>query len=197
MVEPIILVAGLGRCGSSLTMQMLAAAGVPTVGDWPDFEHSSATGLPGNYAEWLPLAKGRAVKALDPHRWTLPGYSNYALIWLSRHPVEQAKSMLKLIGQRNDRQARRAMEASVRRDAQIARKAVDRAMLVGGSDLSRTLSLPFETMIHAPDIAAAKIASLLFEVTGRHVDTDAMARCVRKRPATCLPYMLELELIGG
>jgi hypothetical protein len=38
MSAPVIVVAGLGRCGTSLVMQMLAAAGLPCVGSFPDFE---------------------------------------------------------------------------------------------------------------------------------------------------------------
>ena len=35
---PALLVAGLGRCGTSLMMQMLAAAGLPCVGEFPAYE---------------------------------------------------------------------------------------------------------------------------------------------------------------
>jgi len=35
ITQPALLVAGLGRCGSSLTMQMLAAADIPCVGSAP------------------------------------------------------------------------------------------------------------------------------------------------------------------
>lgn len=36
--KPTIFVSGLGRCGSSMTMQMLDAAGIPCIGDYPAYE---------------------------------------------------------------------------------------------------------------------------------------------------------------
>jgi hypothetical protein len=37
-MKPYVIVAGFGRCGSSLTMTMLHAAGIPCIGTPPDFE---------------------------------------------------------------------------------------------------------------------------------------------------------------
>jgi hypothetical protein len=191
MTEPTILVAGLGRCGSSLVMQMLAAAGVPTVGVYPAFEDAMTLRLPALDAqrEFYAAAKGRAVKLLDPHLHAPPIGLEYRTIFLSRHPAEQAKSMLKLLGTRNDRAARRAMEHSVRQDTGRARQAVAR---IGDG---RFLNLSFENIIHDPLGAAIAIAAHIRRSPAEWISVDAMVRCVRRRPPTCLPYMLELELI--
>jgi len=189
MTAPTILVAGLGRCGSSLVMQMLDVAGVPTIGRYPDFEDDVNLRLPNLEAqrEFTERCAGRAVKLIDPHLHGPPIGLEYRTIFLTRHPLEQAKSMLKLIGARNDRRARRAMETSVRRDTMTARQAVAR---LGAGEFYH---LPFENIIHDPVSAANRIARFLDLPAG---NGEKMARVVRRRPPTCLPYLLELELLS-
>ncbi|CAM8631623.1 hypothetical protein [Sphingobium cupriresistens] len=192
MTDRVILVAGLGRCGSSLVMQMLSAAGLPTVGTFPAFEDGLTLRLPSLEAqrEFFARCPGHAFKLLDPQDHAPPVGLDYRCIFLTRHPVEQAKSMLKLAGMGNDRKARRATEASVRRDTVRAREAVRR---IG---TGAVLSLPFENIIHDPIGAAEAIASYLRPDRDPPLDVQAMARCVRRRPASCLPFMLEMELIA-
>lgn len=191
MADHTILVAGLGRCGSSLVMQMLAAAGVPAVGTYPDFEDAVVMRLPELEAQrdFAARCRGRAVKLLVPHLHAPPIGLEYRVIFLSRHPVEQAKSMLKLIGASNNRAARRAMELSVRRDTARARNAL--ALMGDG----KALCLTFENIIHDPLCAAMAIDRYLRAPGGPALDTRAMEECVRHRPATCLPFMLETELV--
>lgn len=191
MTLPTIIVAGLGRCGSSLMMQMLSAGGVPTIGTYPAFEDDVTRFLPSLDAQrdFAARCAGRAVKLLDPHLHAPPVGLDYRCIYLSRHPVEQGKSMLKLIGARSDRQARRAMEQSVRRDSERARAAMTR---IG---TGKYYNMPFENLIHDPIGCAEAIARYIQPSRGAFFDVEAMARCVRRRPATCLPYMLELELL--
>lgn len=192
MTDRIIIVAGLGRCGSSLVMQMLAAAGVPTIGTYPDFEDDLNMQLPDLEAqrEMAQRAPGHAMKLIDPHLHAPPVGYDYRTIFLTRHPVEQAKSMLKLVGERNNRNARRAMEVSVRRDTGIARDAVTR---IGSGQF---YNMPFEHLIHDPMGSADSIARYLHRYRDEPLDVEAMARCVRRRPATCLPYLLEMELLS-
>lgn len=192
MTDRIIIVAGLGRCGSSLVMQMLAAAGISTIGTYPDFEDDLNMRLPDLEAqrEMALRAPGHAMKLLDPHLHAPPVGYDYRTIFLTRHPVEQAKSMLKLVGERNNRNARRAMEVAVRRDTCTARDAVTR---IGSGQF---YNMPFEHLIHDPMGAAEGIARYLHRYRDEPLDVEAMARCVRRRPATCLPYLLELELLS-
>lgn len=176
-------------------MQMLHAAGVPVVGSFPAFEDNIVLRLrdPNNLEvrrEFYHSCRGMAIKLLDPHLCQPPIARDFRCIFLSRHPVEQAKSMLKLIGQRGNRQQRLAMERSVRSDTDAARKAMTR---IGDG---RYLNLPFENIIHDPLGAAQSIAGWVHTYRARPLDVEAMARCVRRRPATCLPYMLELEMIA-
>lgn len=190
MTRPTILVAGLGRCGTSLVMQMLAAAGVPTIGTFPAFEDDLNMRLPALDAqrEFVGRCAGRAIKLLDPHLHAPPVGLEYRTIFLSRHPVEQAKSTLKLLDMPRDRSSRRAMEHAVRRDTGRARSAVAR---IGDG---RFLHLSFENLIHDPTGSAQAIVRLVASDFAP-LDAEVMAAVVRRRPATCLPYMLELELL--
>lgn len=89
----IIIISGLGRCGSSLTMQMLNAAGIPCNGKYPAFEDDRGS-LSSPDPKWLKNQQGRATKILLPYMYPfLPG--NYKFIWVDRTPIEQAKSQAK------------------------------------------------------------------------------------------------------
>lgn len=195
MMGPVIVVAGLGRCGTSLVMQMLAAAGVSTIGTYPDFEDSLNMRLPDLDAqrEFWERCPGHAVKLIDPHLRQPPIGLDYRCIFLTRHPREQAKSMIKMAAMAaeaplsSDRRARRAMEGRIRRDTSRARLAIER---MGGG---RYLQLSFEEIIHDSLMAASRIA---LWVGVRGIEAERMARCVRRRTATCLPYMMEMELIA-
>lgn len=185
--RPILLVTGLGRCGTSLVMQMLDAGGYPVVGTWPDYEDAVSM-KPGSPA-FMAAAQGRAVKVLDAQRFTLPRGPRYRWIWLSREISEQARSMLKLSGASQDRHNRRAMEASLRRDTPAAKMSLMRA----GAHLDAgVLELTFEALLRNPAGAASGIARYV----GQPLDTAAMAKCVRPRSALCLPYLMELEMIA-
>lgn len=187
---PVIIVAGLGRCGTSLVMQMLAAACVPTIGDYPGFEDDINMRLPDLDAqrEFYARAPGHAVKLIDPHLHAPPVGLDYRCIFLTRNTTQQARSILKMAGAPNDRRARRAMETGVRRDTTRARAAIER---IGSG---RFLQLGFEEIIHDPAMAASRIA-LWTGVPLRAGAHEAMTACVRRRPAACLPYLMELEMI--
>lgn len=92
MTFPTIGVCGFGRCGSTMTMAMLAAAGVP-------FE---ATADPvsgeGDLARLGddPL-DGRAVKLLDAVNYTPLPRANWRFIWLDRDPTQQGISAVKML----------------------------------------------------------------------------------------------------
>ena len=61
----IVLVCGLARCGTSLTMQMLQAGGMRCAGRAPAFEDFRA--FAGGYSDsWMREQAGGAVKVLDP-----------------------------------------------------------------------------------------------------------------------------------
>lgn len=178
--KPVVIVAGLGRCGTSLVMQMLDAAGIPCVGRFPAFEEDDP---------WV--GTGRAVKWLDPHRRPLRVAigSRYRCIWLSRDPVEQARSQLKWFSPEmltvGVDEATRVLAESLRDES---------------VDALRRLPLPrlmttFEAIIGRPRASAARIADFL----GRPfapLDVDAMAARVIPRGPECQPDLsIEATLV--
>lgn len=176
---PPVIVAGYGRCGSSLVMQMLHAVGFPVTGDYPSFEcedhHEAGATIPQGASKVLNVECN--PPAGGPFRW----------IWLDRHPGNQARSqakMMRLLG---------GIKLSLDEKHRLARSypasrpdafAVMRRL--GGP----ILVLDFELLIGNPHEAAGKIG----EFVGI-ADVARMAAVVRKRKPECLPYLLESELI--
>ena len=130
-MKHLIIVTGLGRCGSSLAMQMLRAGGVPCLGEWPAFEEPQAEGM-----KIEPHHAGHAVKVIDPLRRELSSLEiSRALpirwVCLRRRPLDQARSMAKLLAvtmgapPAGARQLRKVSE-SVRRDHLELRRALAR-----------------------------------------------------------------------
>lgn len=190
MDKPVIIVAGLGRCGSSMTMQMLHASGIPCVGRRPSFEDDRC--LQRINSEWLSQQSGRAVKVLDPQRVGIPQGVNCAVIWLDRDTKEQAKSQIKFVealdGIRIASGAWRGMRSTLRSDRAKAMSVISRHPV---------LKLSFEGILSAPRENAVKIADFLspwFDLSDR---IDFMAMAVRRRSPVCAPGLaMEMTLMA-
>lgn len=192
-MAPVVLVCGLGRCGTSLTMQMLHAGGLPCIGHWPAFEEHRAN-FESFDADFIASHPGHAVKILDPQRVRLQQGQVLSrlpaiVIWLLRDFTEQAKSQAKLlesfVGMTSNRLHRRRLVASLRRDTALAHDALDGLPM-------RTV--PFERLVYDPADGAATIDSFLRE-HGLRIDQQKAAAAVIDRPTSCLPDMLEVELL--
>lgn len=181
-----IVIAGLGRCGSSLVMQMLSASGLPTTGEYPDFEDERVAlsrTSDFNAAEW----QGKAVKLLDLHRYNL-NLENSRIVWLSRNERVQAQSISKfghLMGGLPEygRSQRRALERALIQDGVKCRRIIE----ASGQPF---MAIRFEDLITRPAEAAERLA----EFVGG--DAIKMAAVIRKRGTECYQGMLELELCG-
>lgn len=185
-----IIVAGFGRCGTSMLMQMLAAGGVPCLGRAPAFEDPRTQHVPPPFF-WERDANGKAVKLLDPQRLgsqALPLVDAPArIIWLNRNPVEQAKSHAKFLrvmtGVSYTREQRRQLERNL-----LADRSVVRRLLAG----RRVLIMWFESVLKSPQGAAQEIAQFI----DHPFNAGPAAQQVRQRGAACLPDLsLELDLI--
>lgn len=184
-----VAVAGLGRCGTSLVMQMLAAGGMPCVGEFPAYEPDELRGPVVSHA-FLDGCRGHAFKWLDPHCVALP-YPPALVIWLTRNRVEQAKSQVKFMEQVLGLRSRKD---SVARCVSVLRR--DERRNAGLIDPGRTLR--FELLINSPRVAAVKLAGMLGGVVD--LDVDRMARQVLKRRPCCARGMeVEVALLelGG
>lgn len=184
-----VIVSGLGRCGSSLTMQMLAAGGLKALGAAPGYEVSQSM-LGVLTPSWLTAQQDCAVKILDPHRLAddvlnLPGQS---IIWLTRNLDEQAASQAKflrlLAGVPVNRKGARGLRSLLREDTDRCHRLLNRLK-------APVLRLTFEHLVTHPAGAAETIAAFLPD---HGLDPHRMARAVVPRDTRCLPGLLELEL---
>ncbi|MCC6537395.1 MAG: sulfotransferase [Bryobacterales bacterium] len=102
----ITVVSGLPRSGTSLTMQMLAAGGLPPLTDGirqPDednprgyYEYEPVKSLRTD-ASWMPLAEGKAVKIVHVLLTALPAGFDYRIILMHRHPQAVLASQRKML----------------------------------------------------------------------------------------------------
>lgn len=189
---PIIIVAGFGRCGTSLVMQMLDAGGIPCLGWAPAFEDPRTKTTPPK-GFWSVVVYGMAVKMLDPHRFgptALPSVDiPHRIIWLHRHHDQQAKSIAKfsevMLGVAYSRDQRRALERQL-----LADRAKVRHLLAG----RKVLAMGFEDLLRNPTGAAADIGKFI----GQPFDALRAAAQVRQRGPECAPDLsMELQLMRG
>lgn len=189
---PAIVVAGLGRCGTSLMMQMLHAGGVPCVGNWPDFETNASM-----FGRFDPKAfsalRGKAIKLITPADLPIGPMPRHIVIWLDRDPQEQARSQLKMLDGigapvANNRKSMRAFVAGLRHDRPLNMAAV-------GVGRLPNLRLSFERLITRPAHTVAALEAFLLSYGYDTVDGRAMQQQIRPRSAACYPGMMEFELL--
>ncbi|TMV86442.1 sulfotransferase, partial [Thioclava sp. BHET1] len=87
-----LFVAGLGRCGTTMVMNMLARGGAPMTGEAPAYEVEETWAACPRLASWLEANRGRAVKWIDPSAAPMPAGTLGKTIFLTRHAREQAPS---------------------------------------------------------------------------------------------------------
>ena len=181
-----ILVAGLGRCGSSLLMQMLAASGLRCAGDAPSYE------FPIDWIEdddgerdyYIPadfVAKHDAVKILWPARFRVEAATGAVVVWLDRNWREQARSLRKLAATvSNDvpPESPDVMAAMQKNLAEMRRASV--GVLRGYPRLETS----FENIIMRALDAARDVAEFA-EGYGIVLDPAAMASVVEARSPRC------------
>ena len=112
--EPVIVVSGLPRSGTSMAMQMLAAAGVPVVTDGirlagednPKgyFEDERVKDLHKENEDrgWTRDARGKAIKIISFLLKDLPETNNYKVIFMKRALPEVLASQKKMLERRNE-----------------------------------------------------------------------------------------------
>lgn len=183
-----IIVAGLGRCGSSLMMQMLEAGGYPVEGEFPAYESE------GNRALWdadnPELYAGRAIKLVDPFRYKT-SHVGANVIYCTRDLGEQAKSQIKfatlMMGLPN-----RPSPTDLRKMRKILERDDRRARSWLAPRAGVWLEVRFEDTINVPYVVAQRIADFL----GHQPDVAAMSGAVRLRTDKCHPSLFEATLLG-
>jgi predicted AlkP superfamily phosphohydrolase/phosphomutase/tetratricopeptide (TPR) repeat protein len=189
----VAIVSGLPRSGTSMMMQMLAAAGIEPYSDGkrePDednprgyFEHEHATSLHRD-TSWVPQARGKVVKVvatLLPH---LPSGENYRIIMMLRNLDEVIASQRAMLarlrrkgGRLTDDSLRRAYSGHLVRVQQWLQSRPEIAVL----------PVDYAAALADPAAAAARLAEFL----GAPFDTAKAAASVvpalRRQGVPALP----------
>jgi hypothetical protein len=153
-----IFVAGLGRCGTTAMMNMLAAGGVPCGGPPPSYEDVRLSHR-GADLDWVRAHEGMALKWLDPHHVRLPPDLRARTIFLTRNVGQQARSQIKLVrtfgpkAKAFGKKAFRVMARGLRQETPLARAEARKHGPV--------LELRFEEIITAPGDVAMSVAAFL------------------------------------
>lgn len=114
--EPVVLVSGLPRSGTSMAMKMLAAGGLEVVADGIRtadednprgyFEDERVKALAESQDRtWLRSARGRAVKVISWLLKDLPPDNNYQVVFLRRDLREVLASQAKMLDRRQEENA--------------------------------------------------------------------------------------------
>lgn len=190
---PALLVAGLGRCGTSLVMQMLAGAGLPCVGEFPAYEVPELNHQEPPLA-WLEAQRGKAMKVLNPHLTRIPPEFEAPVIWLDRNVREQAKSQAKFATMMMGDLA--SVSRSHLARWQTGLKAERREALAALGRRPR-LIMRFEDLIHRTNFSVLQVSAFL--ARWWCLSPECMAQAVRPRPsgAACASALaMELALVA-
>ena len=179
--EPLIVVSGLPRSGTSMMMQMLEAGGIEIIAD---FERAADPDNPEGYYElervkqidggaetaWLTGIRGKGIKIVSHYLRYLPDTNNYRVIFVHRNLDEILASQAKMLERRGEdagTEDARMKDLYIDHLAKAARELESRSCFV-------TLDLQHRETIRDPEAAAARINGFL----GGSLDERAMATVV-------------------
>jgi len=113
--QPVIVVSGLPRSGTSMAMQMLAAAGVEAVTDgvrepgednpkgYYEDERVKDLHKEGQDRSWLREARGKTIKIISFLLKDLPDTNNYKIFFMQRDLAEVLASQQKMLDRRGEK----------------------------------------------------------------------------------------------
>jgi hypothetical protein len=179
--EPIIVVSGLPRSGTSMLMKMLDAGGLAVV---TDGQRTADEDNPRGYFEveriknlakdddrrWLAEARGKAIKVISYLLRSLPSQFNYRVVFIRREIEEVLASQDKMLarrGQTDDIPPQRMREL-FEKDVASARK------LLADEPQFETLEVHYTAILAHPLEEARRIAGFV----GGGLDAEAMAAAV-------------------
>ena len=178
--DPITIVSGLPRSGTSMVMQMLASGGLVPYTDQKReadsdnprgyLEHEMATRIAADNS-WLPEVRGGVVKIIAQLLSNLPKGERYRVIFMDRDLREIVKSQRVMLDRLEKKGGRlsdsRMMQAL---DAQVAM--VER-MLARRSDID-VMFVSYDDVVSNPSQEADRIANFI----GTELNVDAMRGAV-------------------
>ena len=183
--EPIVVVSGLPRSGTSMAMTMLKAGGMPILTDGvrtPDsnnpngyFEFEPVKQLhAGGDPAWLDDAGGRAVKIISFLLTFLPETRNYHVVFMRRDLDEVIASQHDMLVRRGE--TAEAADVGAMRDT-YARHLVEVERFLSSRRCFTTLWVDYRQAIEQPGVEARRINDFL---RGR-LDVDRMAAVADRR----------------
>lgn len=179
--EPIIVVSGLPRSGTSIVMKMLVAAGFNPVQD--GIRKADADNPNGYYEDervkyltdnldkaWLKEARGRVIKIISFLLNELPDSNRYKIIFMQRHLDEILVSQSKMLEHRGVLHT--TSDEEMRNLYQHHLKQV--YTLIENRPTMSMIKIDHRAIIEAPAVQAQKINAFL----GGRLDVDEMAEVV-------------------
>ncbi len=165
--DPVIVVSGLPRSGTSMMMQMLQAGGVDLHTDHERkadesnpkgyLEHQAVKRL-GRDARWVQNVKNKAVKIIANLLFYLPESNNYKVIFMLRHIDEVINSQQQMLIRNNKKDAENyptSLASSYRRTLEKARG------WAKGRHNVDILYVNYSDVIEAPRKEAGRVADFL------------------------------------
>lgn len=181
--EPIIVVSGLPRSGTSMAMKMLDAAGLTTVSDGiraadednPKgyFEDERVKDLHKDIDKtWLRASRGKVVKIISFLLSHLPEDNNYRVLFMRRDLQEVLASQTKMLDRRGE-----TSETSDEKMLELWENHLWRVnWLIKKRPHLTALDIHYTAVLENPRQEAARIRDFL----GRPLDVDRMAAVVDK-----------------
>lgn len=201
--DPITYVAGMPRCGSSLTMQILECLGVPVVGSWPDYEagwlkidpfETNPDNRLDMRARLGEVPDGHAIKLLEPHLYQIPKRPTRSLLMV-RHYPDQAASMGNLsqavVGRNFTASERKRLARAFARDMVTIQRKL--------ASYGEVRAVRFEELLMRPELTVRAIADFV----GRDYNPQAAELVVQREErvlglSPCCGYpVASLGSLGG
>lgn len=182
--EPVVVVSGLPRSGTSMVMKMLEAGGIPILTDHerhadednPEgyFEHTRVKNLAADPDKsWLRDARGKALKVISHLIKELPADNYYRVILVRRDLQEVLASQNIMLTRRQQPNPIADAEA-----AELYRKHLHSTVLhIEGRANMDLLRINYHEVVRDPLACAQQIQRFV----GRKLDTASMAAVVNER----------------
>lgn len=178
--EPVTIVSGLPRSGTSMMMKMLDAGGIPPL---TDNERTADEDNPKGYYEfervkqldtdtaWVTHAQGKAVKVISMLLKKLPSDHSYRIIFMERPLPEVLASQRKMLERRGE-PTDRVDDGGL--GLMYEKHLADIRAWLEDTSYVHVLAMPYHDVLTQPVKAVDQIVSFL----GREMDKEAMCRIV-------------------
>lgn len=188
--DEIVIVSGLPRSGTSMMMQMLAAAGLPVL---TDEQRVADESNPRGYFEleavktinagdaWLRDAQGRAVKIVAPLLPRLPAGHKYRVIFMER-PLAEVVASQRAMLERLDKAGAETTDAKLAKTF-LQQVAQVKRLLARHSTEVNCLSVSYEQALTNPTQVAAQISGFLGMEANQRAMINAIAPELRNQDA--------------